>query len=64
MTGPWYFGEILTGVYGSVSVHGVSVGGQFIPGSMTYVHGSLQVSSILHNFVESLFHTKIFLCDR
>jgi hypothetical protein len=46
--GPWYFGELLTGVYGSVSVHGVSVGGHFIPGSMTYGHGSLQVSFILH----------------
>ena len=42
--GPWYFGEILTGVYGSVSVHGIIVGGQFIPGSMTYIHGIVQVS--------------------
>lgn len=47
LLGPWYFGEIITGVYGSVSVHGVSVGGHFIPGSMTYVHGGIQVSLIL-----------------
>ena len=35
-------------MYGSVSVHGVSIGGHFIPGSMTYLHGILQVSSIPH----------------
>ena len=53
--GPWYFGEILTGVYGSVSVHGVHVGGHFIPGSMTYVHGILQVSSVLYTKINVLY---------
>ena len=41
--GPWYVGEVLTGVYGLISVHGLYVAGHFLPGSMTYLHGILQV---------------------
>lgn len=41
--GPMYVGELLTGVYGVVTVHGLYVGGVFLPGSMTYLHGILQV---------------------
>ena len=41
--GPWYIGELLTGVYGLVGVHGVIVAGHFLPGSMTYLNGVLQV---------------------
>ena len=41
--GPWYIGELLTGVYGLVGVHGVIVAGHFLPGSLTYLHGGLQV---------------------
>ena len=42
-TGPWYVGEVLTDVYGLVSVHGVRVAGHFLPGSVTYIHGIIQV---------------------
>lgn len=41
--GPWYIGELLTGVYGLVGVHGVIVAGHFLPGSLTYLDGVLQV---------------------
>ena len=41
--GPWYVGEILTDVYGFVCVHGVYVMGTLIPGSLTYLHGTMQV---------------------
>ena len=41
--GPWYLGEITTGVYGFVCVHGVYLMGRFIPGSITYLHGLTQV---------------------
>ena len=41
--GPWYIGELLTGVYGLVGVHGVIVAGHFLPGSLTYLNGVLQV---------------------
>ena len=44
--GPWFFGEVLTGEYGTVGVHGVKVKGHFIPGSMTYLHGIIHVSEI------------------
>lgn len=44
-SGPWFIGEVLTGVYGTVGVHGVSIKGHFIPGSMTYTHGIIQVST-------------------
>lgn len=45
LPGPWYVGEVLTGVYGTVSAHGVNVVGHHLPGAMTYLHGILQVSS-------------------
>ena len=43
-TGPWYVAEVLTGMYGVIGVHGVYVGGHFLPGSMTYLHEQFQVS--------------------
>lgn len=36
-------GEIISGVYGVVSAHGVYVNGHFLPGSMTYFRGAFQV---------------------
>lgn len=48
IVGPWYYGELITGVYGFVSVHGIYLMGQWIPGSMTYLHGTIQVG---HNLV-------------
>ena len=41
--GPWFFGEIITGAYGLVFVHGILVSGQFIPGSLTYFFGIQQI---------------------
>ena len=41
--GPWCVGEIVTGVYGLIWVHGVQAAGHFIPGSLTYLYGVLQV---------------------
>ena len=49
--GPWFFGEVLTGVYGTVGVHGVSIKGHFIPGPMTYLHGIIEVRESLYTFV-------------
>lgn len=42
--GPWYVGELMRGVYGLVGAHGLYVSGKFIPGGMTYLHASLEVS--------------------
>ncbi len=42
--GPWYVAEVLTGSYGFIGAHGVYVSGHFLPGSMTYLYGTLQVS--------------------
>jgi len=36
-------GELLAGHYGFVCMHGVYVMGTFIPGSMTYFNGNIQV---------------------
>lgn len=38
-TGIWFVGELLSGIYGIVSAHGLIVANTFIPGSMTYLHG-------------------------
>ena len=52
--GPWYVGEVMTGIYGLVFVHGVAVAGHFLPGSMTYLTGAIMVtagaSSHTHSF--------------
>ncbi len=37
--------EVLTGQYGLIGAHGVYVSGHFLPGSMTYLYGYLQVGS-------------------
>lgn len=42
-SGPWCVGELLTGEYGFVCVHGVYVLQHFIPGAMTYFYGLIQV---------------------
>ena len=62
--GPWCVGEIVSGVYGLIWVHGVQVAGHFIPGSLTYLFGSFQVyilavcactqSSFMHLTIQSL----------
>jgi hypothetical protein len=41
--GPWCVGEIMTGVYGLISVHGILVSEHFIPGSLTYLFGIFQL---------------------
>ena len=46
LLGPWYIGELMTGVYGLVFAHGILVAGHFLPGSMTYLHGVFEVSLI------------------
>ena len=65
--GPWYVAEVLTGMYGVIGVHGVYVGGHFLPGSMTYLHGQFQVShsdwdqSCDNNVISPLSSTATFL---
>ena len=44
LTGVWFVGELLSGIYGIVSAHGLIVANTFIPGSITYLHGSFMVS--------------------
>ncbi len=46
--GPWYVGELLTDVHGFVCVHGVYLLGRFIPGSLTYLHGTVKVRILVH----------------
>ena len=41
--GPLYMGELIQGTYGFVWTHGVYVSGHFIPGSMTYMHSTIEV---------------------
>ena len=36
----------MDGVYGVVTVHGLLVDGQFIPGGMTYAHALLEVQDL------------------
>lgn len=43
-TGLWFVGELISGIYGIVSVHGLIVANTIIPGSMTYLHGCYIVS--------------------
>ncbi|XP_065919104.1 transmembrane protein 62-like isoform X2 [Dysidea avara] len=49
--GPWYIGELLSGVYGIVTVHGLFIPGTFIPGSKTYLHGCAMHWSICKHIV-------------
>ena len=44
-SGPWYVGEVLKGVYGLIFVHGVITETHYIPGSLTYIHGAVEVST-------------------
>ena len=46
LPGPWCVGEILTGKYGLIWVHGVQISTHFIPGSLTYLFGGMQVVHI------------------
>ena len=41
--GPWCIGEIMTGVYGLIFVHGILLSEHFIPGSLTYFFGIWQL---------------------
>ena len=41
--GPWCIGEIVTGVYGLIFVHGILASESFIPGSRTYRFGISQL---------------------
>lgn len=45
--GPWCAAELLSGVYGLIFPHGLLVRGHFLPGSMTYLYGTMLVSVLL-----------------
>ena len=44
MTGPWFVGELLNGYVGACFVYGMYVNGSHVPGGLTYILGSIQVS--------------------
>lgn len=41
--GPWSIGEVVDGHMGIVFLWGIFVNGNFLPGSLTYLHGFLQL---------------------
>jgi hypothetical protein len=44
LSGPWYIGEIISDHVGCMFVFGLYVNGHFIPGSLTFYYGLVQVS--------------------
>ena len=53
--GPLYVGEVLSDTYGLIWTHGVYVAGNFVPGSMTYFHSTIEVN-IYIGFVYANWH--------
>lgn len=41
--GPWFIGEILDGQIGACFLYGIFVQGTYIPGTLTYLYGALQL---------------------
>ena len=52
----------MTGVYGLIWVHGVQVAGNFIPGSLTYLFGSLQVWVYMSSDVLMCVCVCVYVC--
>lgn len=64
--GPWSIGEVIDGYYGVVFVWGIFVNGVYLPGSLTYLYGFLQLFLcqmplifIYANCVESRYYQHI-----
>ena len=43
LVGPWFIGELVDGHLGVSAVWGVYVNGAFVPGTLTYIYGLIQV---------------------
>ena len=45
-SGPWFIGELIHDHVGAMFVYGLYIDGQWIPGSLTFYYGILQVTFI------------------
>lgn len=66
--GPWSFGELIDGHFGVIFVWGIFVNGAYLPGSLTFLYGFLQLllcqvplTIIFANCVETRYYQHIGL---
>ena len=41
--GPWFIGEVISGHIGICTIWGIYVNGHFLPGTLTYIYGAIQI---------------------
>ena len=59
VSGPWVIGEMMHGHLGALFVHGMYLKKQWIPGSLTYYYGIMQVRKKAHLHQQSVFFCRL-----